>query len=393
MKRMIPAAACSRGALAVACVLAALAAGCGTVKQAIQNGSAAVAAEHTKFRVQEVVDQKQGGLVGLRYAVPQDWNAGGKFDWNYSRIYLPLRVSTRSEAPDGSAWLETDPTELFVWLDPRWDRGPTGISPTGSIHQKNIRLVEAMQRYVLARYRGNVQGLQLVGIRRVDDLPQALGQAPAKGTGVCMRVRYQQNGDTVDEEFYGFMSDVLTIPYHGPQGTTYEYHRMLSLIHSMGAKNGKLDSMRPTLGRIATSYQVDKVWQQQYQIVIKQLNEQFQRNLAAGYAQIEAAGRLSRQLSAQSDAMIQAMDQQRAESNQASAHTDDRAYEAAENFDQYIRGTEKVEDSFGQVTEQPSQYNYHWADGYGNFVHTNDADFDPNRYSTGAAYQRMTPAQ
>ncbi len=135
------------------------------------------------------------------------------------------------------------------------------------------------------------------------------------------------------------------------------------------------------------------IWQQRYQEVIKELNEQFQRNLAQGYAQIAAAGRLSRQLSAQSDAMIRSMDQQRAEANQASSHTDDRAYQAAENFDQYIRGTEKVEDSYGQVSEQPSQYNYHWADGYGNFVHTDDPDYDPNRYSTGAAYQRMTPTQ
>ena len=375
------------------CGLGLLLGGCGSVKNVIQNGSATIAASHTKFRVQEVVDQKQGGLVGLRYAVPQDWNAGGKFDWNYSRIYLPLRVSTRSDSPDGSAWLETYPSELFVWLDPRWDRGPTGFSPTGSIHHKDIHLVEAMQRYVIARYRGKEKGLQIVGIRPVDGLPQALGLPATEGNGVCIRIRYQEGADTVDEEFYGFMSKLLTIPYHGPQGTTYEYHRMLSLVHSMGAKNGKLESMRPTLGRIACSYQTDNVWQQRYQEVIKELNEQFQRNLAQGYAQIAAAGRLSRQLSAQSDAMIRSLDQQRAEANQASSHTDDRAYQAAENFDQYIRGTEKVEDSYGQVSEQPSQYNYHWADGYGNFVHTNDPDYDPNRYSTGAAYQRMTPTQ
>src|ERR1700753_3095608 len=60
-----------------------------------------------KFRVQEVVDQQQGGLVGLRYGVPQDWKAGGRFNWTYSDLYNPLRVSTRAESPDGSAWLET----------------------------------------------------------------------------------------------------------------------------------------------------------------------------------------------------------------------------------------------------------------------------------------------
>ena len=370
----------------------AIALGCSSSSHGILNGSSP-AASRTKFRVQEVVDQQQGGLVGLRFAVPQDWTAGGKFDWNYSSLYTPLRVSTRATAPDGSAWLETYPAELFVWLDSRWDNYNPNAPNMGAIHHKNVHLVEAMQRYIIARYRGKEQNLQLLGVRPVEKLPQALGQPAAEGNGVCMRIRYQSGGDTVDEEFYGFMSKLVTIPYNGPQGTTYEYHRYLSLVHSVGAKNGKLESMRPVLGLVASSFQTDKVWLQHYQAVVKQLNEAYQRNLAQGYAQIEAAGRLSRAISANNDAMIQAMDQQRAESNLASARSDDRAYKAAENFDQYIRGTEKVEDSYGQVSEQPSQYNYHWADGFGNFAHSNDPDFDPNRTTTGAAYQRMTPTQ
>lgn len=358
------------------------------------NNPAAEAAK-VKFRVREVVDKTQGGLVGLRFAVPQDWKADGRFEWNYRDTYTPLHVYTRAEAPDGSAWVETYPAELFYWLDPRWD-GPNPTAPgnIGGIHHRDIRLVEAMQRYVIARYRAKEKNLQVLGIRPVENLPQSLGQPAAPGHGVCIRVRYESGPDTVDEEFYGFMSDLVTIPYTGPQGTTYEYHRGLSLVHSIGAKKNSLESMRPITGRIATSFQVDKIWMQRYQAVTKQLVAQFQQNLARGYAQIEAAGRLSRQISANNDAMIASMDQQRAQSNAASAAaraSDDRAYNAAENFDQYIRGTEKVEDQYGQVSEQPNQYNYHWADGFGSFVHSNDPDFDPNRYSNG--FQRMTPSK
>ena len=385
MKKIVVIAAFLFGALLVGCNKSS------QIGMGITNGSPAAA--RTKFRVQEVIDQKQGGLVGLRYAVPQDWKAGGRFNWNYSDLYTPLHVSTRAEAPDGNAWLETYPAELFYWLDPRWDNYNPNAPSIGGIHHKNIRLVEAMQRYIIARYRGRESNLQLLGVRPVANLPQAVGQPATEGSGVCMRIRYQSGNDTVDEEFYGFMSKVVTIPYTGPQGTTYEYHRYMSLVHSMGAKNGKLESMRPVLGLIASSFQTDKIWLQRYQEVTKELSDAYQRNLAQGYAQIEAAGRLSRAISANNDAMIRAMDQQRAESNAASARSDDRAYKAAENFDQYIRGTEKVEDSYGQVSEQPSQYNYHWADGFGNFAHSNDPDYDPNRYTMGAAYQRMTPAQ
>jgi len=31
------------------------------------------------------------------------------------------------------------------------------------------------------------------------------------------------------------------VPYHGPQGTSYENHRVLAYAHSMGAKGGRLD--------------------------------------------------------------------------------------------------------------------------------------------------------
>ena len=136
-------------------------------------------------------------------------------------------------------------------------------------------------------------------------------------------MRYESGGETVDEEFFGLMTPKLTIPYHGPQGTTYEYHRTLALVHSIGAKGDtkgdKLESMRPLLGYMARSYEVDKVWEKQRDVVIKQLNDAYNRNLAAGYAQIEAAGRLSRSISANNDAMIQAMDESRAEQRAANA--------------------------------------------------------------------------
>ena len=61
-------------------------------------------------------------------------------------------------------------------------------------------------------------------------------------------------------------------------------------IHSMGGKNGKLESMRPLLGYIMHTYEVDKIWERQRDAVVQRQMEAYNRNLAAGYAQIEAAG-------------------------------------------------------------------------------------------------------
>jgi len=50
-----------------------------------------------------------------------------------------------------------------------------------------------------------------------------------------------------------------------------------------------------------------------------------------------------------------------------------------------------MQDQYGAVTDQYTDYNYHWTDGFGRFVHTDDPNFDPNRYLKGA-YEQMTPA-
>jgi hypothetical protein len=358
-------------------------------KDAQQVGSTAA---KVKFRVQEVADKDQGGLIAVRFAAPQDWKANGLLEWHYNDLYTPVRFSSRAESPDGSAWIETYPAELFFWLDPRWDNMKGGGS-VGGIHHTNVTIQQAMQRYVIQRYRGKAKNLKILGYRPVSNLAKAMNQPSIAGEGIDFRVRYESGGETVDEEFFGLMTPKVTIPYHGPQGTTYEYHRMLALVHSIGAKGGKLESVRPLLGYMARSYEIDKVWEKQRDVVTKQLLDAYNRNLAAGYAQIEAAGRLSRSISANNDAMIRAMDEQRAAAN--TAHTSspsESAYKGAEDFDQYIRGTEKVEDSSGNVSEQSSLYSYHWTDGFGNYVHSNDSSFDPNNHSN-VPYEKLKPVK
>src|SRR3982751_720585 len=75
----------------------------------------------TKFRIQEVVDKEHGGLTAVRFSAPEDWKANGLLEWHYNDLYTPVRFSSRAESPDGSAWIETYPAELFYWMDPRWD--------------------------------------------------------------------------------------------------------------------------------------------------------------------------------------------------------------------------------------------------------------------------------
>ena len=229
------------------------------------------------------------------------------------------------------------------------------------------------------------------------DLPKAFTRVFPKGTprgeGICMRVQYEINGSPVDEEFYGFMPPIDRIP----SGNMVEYHEQLLLVHSMGAKAGKIESLRPLLGFVATSIEPNPAWQQRFAEVKKMQINYYNRQMAANYGGIRAAGERSRAISAQNDQFLRQIDAglaanraQQAQPSGFSSSSNEEFYKRADDFDQNIRGTEHLQDQYGQVSDQYTDYNYHWTDGFGRYVHTDDPNFDPNKYLTGD-YQLMTP--
>jgi hypothetical protein len=340
----------------------------------------------TQFRIESIVDRTHGGLVAVRYAVPADWRAASSLTWNYSDVSWPVRAAARAEAPDGSAWIEVFPSELFYWSQPLLMPVTVGSRSLGMVYAPNIGAVEAMARYVIVRYRGNAQNLQFVGWRPVPNLAQALGKPPKPGDSIAVRVRYQLGGEPVDEEFYGLLGAVNPIPYTGPQGTTYEIHRELVFVHSMGAKGGKLESLYPLLGFVAASFQVDPVWERMAQQVNRQLQVQFNQYIARGYAQINAARQLSRAITANNEAISAMVDEQ----YRVRSASQDRIHD---NFKQYIRGTERVHDPVrGGTSEQPNAYRYHWTDALGTVQHSDNPNYNPNIGST-TTWQPMEPVR
>ena len=343
----------------------------------------------TNFQTYTVVDRQQGGLAVGTIAVPEGWNADSRVEWTYSNVSFPVRLSLRVAAPDGSAWLESFPSEMFYWLDPRDTSVAVGGHSLGMIHAPGIGIGDAMKHFVISRYRGRAQNLQVVGYRQIGNLAQALGKPAMPGESLAARVRYTVNGRTIDEEVFALLGNVNRIPYHGPQGTTYESHRVLTYVFSMGAADGKLDALHPVLGFVVSSWRSDPNWERYSQQVYQELAQRFNQQIAQGYSQIAAAGRLSRAISANNDAMLATMDAQRQAANTRSAQ--ERA-SANDSFDQYIRGTERMEDPYWGTSEHSYSNQYHWTDGFGNYQHSNDSTFDPN-IGSNQNWQRMKPAK
>ena len=341
------------------------------------------------------MDADQGGLAVGAFQIPTDWTGSGKVTWDYTSGNVPARVSAHLSAADGSAWIDIFPTELFYWVQPAYQRVPLGARSFGQIHHPGIDVQTALKRYVIARYRGNVEGLKIVGFRPIPNLARLLGKPALDGDSLAARIRYRLAGHTVDEEIFCLLGRDAPVASHSPVGTAYEHHRVLAFVHSMGARDGQLEALHPLLGYVVASYQQNSAWSDNLTRIQREIGARFNRQLAQGYQRIAAAGALSRQVSANNDAFLARIDAQRTATNQASAAARaqrNAASDPSDAFDQYIRGTEKMQDPYWGTSERSYDSQYHWTDGHGSYQDSNDPTFDPNQTSN-QTWQRMQPAQ
>lgn len=353
------------------------------------------AAPQMQFRVQPVVDQQQGGLVVATITLPQSWKFASRVEWRYQDVSHPVRVGARAEAPDGSAWVEFFPNELFYWGEPALPF-PVGSRNLGMIHAPHIRVQDAMRHFVVGPYRGRMPNLEVVRARPVKGLFEAFGLPPSPGEAMAVRLRYTVGGRPADEDVFAQLGRGDRVPYTGPLGTWYENHRPLVLGHAIGATGGLLDSMYPLLGFIATSVKADPAWQAHRERVRQQIAAAFDRYIAQGYEAIAAAGRMSAEISRGNDAMLASMQAQRqaqAQRDAARRAAGSGSRSTSDDFSLYIRGTERMKDPYWGESEQSYHQRYHWTDGHGNYRSSNDAGFNPNIGAGGGpTWQRMEPA-
>lgn len=327
----------------------------------------------------DIVDPRMNGMIAVSLAVPQGWKTQSSIEWDMNNGNNPTRGHSRFEAPNHSAWVENFPIEIFSWLSVNTRQQP-GTRSFGLIHYPNITIEEAMRRFVIGTYRGNKKNLQIVGAKAIPNLAQSMAHQQVKGESLLVRIRYEENGEVVDEDFYGFLAAQENIPSDSPVGRMWEYHRGLFLVHSMGARRGTLENVYPLLNHIVTSAIPNPAWQDARKNVIVQIMQNFNRNMAGNYAQIAAAGRRSAAISAQSDAWLNNFDANRVASNARSAAASPSSSGDGFTFNDYVRGTERMNDPSSSTGESVHSYNdsYHWSDGNGHYQNTSDPSFNPN---------------
>lgn len=331
------------------------------------------------FTTRQVLDKQQGGIPVCIFIAPEKWKDSSQVVWNYENTSSPVKAAVSAENPANEEAYYLFPALEFFCLRPDTGYYQQGQNLGGLIfaHQQ-MSPVQTLAAFV-QQARSGVPKFQLIGSKDLPDLAKAL-QLPASDNqrGVGVKVTYEINGKPVEEEFYGVFYSV-NIPYDGPQGRTWQNNWGLIALHSFRAPRGTLDKRRDVFAAIARSFRPNPAWQQRLAAINKYLADEFNRQLQAGYDQIAAAGRLSRQISANNDAMIASIDHQLQASRSSLSGGASEARSSSEKFDDYIRGVETVDDPYYGTSQHSYTEKYHWTDGYGSYRHANDATYNPNQ--------------
>lgn len=329
------------------------------------------------------IDQQGIGIEAFRMLIPASWEFQGGIHWLMNNPGMPAVLSCCAYNPHG-----LEAFEIFPNISCYWTNNPMvlGMFPVGSLYFGNeVRppapALQVLHEMVIPRYRGRIPGLRAVAQEHLPDLPRALrAGTPGDPSGITdadgarVRIRYRYGEHEVEEDVYG----VVEITRVGLP-TMFGVHEMIfwmaDYLFSFRALAGQLDSLSDTFTSIVRSFRLNPQWYGRYMQVSQFLiQNQIQ--------QIHNVGQLSRIISQTSSQISDMM----MESYYRRQDTMDRL---ATQFSQTIRGVDEYYDSFaGQGVELPGGYRYAWGNALGEYIVTDDPNFNPN-LGSNLTWERM----
>ncbi len=329
-----------------------------------------------RLRRLSVSDPMMGGEEAFSMLIPVDWRVEGGVVWRpelATLAYAAMRISS----PHGPEMLEVFPNIPFTWSERGYIGFPPGSLYLGLYVQQPIwDAQQYVQSVALPQYRQGVNA-RIVGRQELPEaarLTAAAVQEPGAQKRVVaerLRIEYAERGLQIEEDIYCILvfAQIPTMPGVTLWGT--------DRIFSFRAEKGKLDAQAPLLHAMVFSVRINPSWLNKY-LQVQQMWIQNQMQA------IRSAGELSRYLS-RTSAEISDMNMRAWEERQASQ---DRL---SREFSEYIRGVETYVDPLaGRDVQLPSTYNEAWVGSNGEYILSNDPNFNPNVGST-QSWERMRP--
>jgi hypothetical protein len=328
------------------------------------------------------------GITVSTFEIPAAWQAQSRVNWNYQNLSFPVTISAIAYNPNGLEAVEVFPVDSFYWLEPDYGFNQQGQNNLGQICLRPASAEQTMMNWVLPKYRGNRMNLRVIGAIPMPDLPQKINlPLPNMQTeSIAVKIEFTENNQIIEEILYGIKVQQQAPPTYGAGGMIVQTNWGFARLFSFRARQGQLEDNRDVFWHIVGSGKTNPQWEQMYQQILGQMQQQFNQYLQAGYDQINAATQMSRQISAQNDAWLAnqahkreadhiAFEQKRQQDADAWGR-----YTNNDAFGDYMMGRETYQDPNAPLGEVQidGYHDYVWTNQREEYIPTNDANFDPN---------------
>ncbi len=313
----------------------------------------------------------QSGLEAFSILVPQGWQVNGGVTWVMERPAAPAQISLQLANPNGLEAFEVFPNLYFTWTN-----NPliAMTKPEGSLYfgfevRQPLPARDGMRQYVLPRYR-RIQGLSVADEGPAIELLSAVSPSqPAQGgqyanNSARVRLHYTLNGQAVAEEMSG-VAEYTRMSTPGMFGAVETVYWSIGYLTSFRSDRQHLEIYADLYRAIFSSVKINPAWTALVGQVIQGLTSNQIRH-------IQQIGAISRQISQNAEEMR--------ESNLRGWQERSAAYDrVSEQFSQTIRGVDPYYDpNSGQNVELPSGYTQAWSTPLGEYLLTDDPNFNPN---------------
>jgi len=319
------------------------------------------------------MDREGTGLELFRMLVPVGWQFRGGCRWLLDNPGMPATVACQLWNPQGAEAFEVFPNMNCIWNNNSMARllQPVGSRHFGAEVRPPMGIEEAMRTLVLPRYRSQVQNLQILHHELLPDFPKlAKSEAAVSGgsaEGGKVRVRYAWQGMQFDEEIYGMVE-----VFRAPLATMFSAGEIIiwwvDALFSFRASAGRLDASADLFSVMIRSFQLNPHWYAAFKSISQHLCQmQIQR--------IHHVGQIG-QILAQAGREIR-------EQNLRDWYGRQEVYDRlSTDCSRTIRGVDGFFDPHRQeVVELPSGYGHAWANNLGEYILTEDPNFNPNLQS------------
>ncbi len=311
-----------------------------------------------KFRRVAIHDPGIGNREAVSFLVPAGWSVSGGITWlpNYS-ILANLLLEIRD--PQSGATIQFLPVQNFTWLRQTVVPMAPGTNYLGNVVWAPIGDVpQFIRTFYSSAALSHLRDARQVSVEALPGVAAAVAHASQASNAVAARVRYAytRDGRPWTEDVF-----VTLVYYTTPMGTIWS----VDTAYALRAPQDRFAQLEPVMLATVSSKHISLDWFGAYRYVQKLFQNRMRQSIANAAAISATVTRNSEEIR-----------RMYAHSYREASASWDRINR---QFSESIRGVETYDDPYkDHPVELPSGYQDAWVNANGDYLLSNNANFDPN---------------